>query len=193
MKLPVKSEGFEKCPAGNHLAVCYEVLDIGTQETKFGHKHQIWIGWETPNETMSDGRPFVIGQKYTLSSNEKSNLRLMLESWRGKKFSDDDFGNFDIAAVAGKGCFLNVVHDEHDGNTYANIKAVTALPKGTTSPVPVNAIVLLDLIEGEFNQAMFDLLSDRMQGIIAQSPEYAACTGKEPAKAEPETADSTPF
>lgn len=182
MKLPAKSEAFEKCPAGNHLAVCYEVVDLGTQETNFGKKHQIWIGWETPAELMEDGRPFVIGQRYTLSSNERSNLRLMLESWRGSAFNDDEFGNFDIASCAGKGCFLNVVHTENDGKTYANIKAVTALPKGTETPVPTNQVVTLDL-DDNFSQPMFDLLSDRMRGIIALAPEFADCNGSHPAAA----------
>ena len=199
MKLPEQSSGgsFEKCPAGNHLAVCFEVIDLGTQETNFngekGEKHQIWIGWETPMETMDDGRPFVIGRRYTLSSDERSTLRKHLESWRGRSFTDEDFGNFDIAAVIGKGCFLNVVHKEKGDRTYANIESVAALPKGTQTPELVNDPVQIDLDES-FNVDAFNNLSDRMQETIAASPEYQSLTGKKP---QPSVvggeAEETPF
>src|SRR5215469_18096332 len=35
-------------PAGTHHAVCYCVADLGTQETTFGRKPQLLIGWEFP-------------------------------------------------------------------------------------------------------------------------------------------------
>lgn len=177
MKLPkAPTSTFEKCPEGNHIAVCYEVLDLGTQEMNFQgevkHKHMIWIGWETPDEQMDDGRPYVIGKRYTLSSHEKSTLRKHLESWRGKRFTDDELESFDIANLIGAGCLLNVVHSENDGRTYANIEAVARLPKGTTAPPLVNDATYLSLEPDAFDANVFAGLSERMQETIAQSPEY---------------------
>lgn len=177
MKLPVPSEGsFERCPAGNHLAVCFEVVDLGTQEYKFndeeGKRHQIWIGWETPNELDEEGRPFTIGQRYTLSSHERSNLRKDLESWRGKAFSEEDFGTFDICDIIGKGCFLNVVHVERKGKTYANPDTVAALPKGTQTPALVNEPHKLDLDPESFDSEQFDALPDWLKETVKKSPEY---------------------
>ena len=189
MKLPEQSGSFEKCPAGNHLALCYEVIDLGTQDvmTPDGQKrqHKIWIGWETCFEKMEDGRPFVIGRKYTLSSHEKSTLRKDLESWRGKAFSDEDFGSFEIGNVLGVGCFLNVVHVEKGDRTYANIQAVAALPKGTDTPDLVNAKVLLDLTEEGYDPVVFDNLSDRMKEWVSGSPEWQAVTGGSPVAVKP--------
>jgi hypothetical protein len=181
MKMPVPSEGgkFERCPEGNHVAVCYEVIDIGTVETTYlgetKRQRKIWVGWEIPNETMEDGRPHVIGKRYTLSSYEKATLRKDLESWRGKKFNDKDFGpegNFDIKQLLGKGCLLNVVYSEKEGKTYANIETVAALPKGTATPALTNNTIYLSLDKDEFKPEVFEALSERMQNIIRESPEF---------------------
>jgi len=177
MRLPKATGGdFEKCPAGNHLAVCYCVVDLGTQETNYGVKHQIWIGWETASELMTDGRPFTVGKTYTLSSHEKSNLRNDLESWRGRPFSEDDFGEFEIGNVIGVGCFLNVVHTERENGTYANIASIAALPKGTTTPALVNKAVKLDLDPDTYDVRMFAALSEYTQQRVAKSPEYREVT-----------------
>lgn len=194
MRLPTPAAGtFEKCPAGNHLATCYEVIDLGTQAVKTMDgermKRQIWIGWETPHELMEDGRPFVIGRKYTLSGHEKSSLRKDLESWRGKAFSTEDFGSFQIEKLIGKSCFLNVVHTQNGDKTYANISSVAALPKGTASVEPVNAPVYFSLDAEDFAATVLEGLSEYFQGVITSSPEYAALTGK-PARATVPPADS---
>lgn len=182
MKLPanVSGGGFEKCPPGNHLAICYEVLDLGTQETTYKgemrKKHMIWVGWETPLELMDGGRPYVIGRRYTLSSNENSALRKDLERWRGKAFTDEEFGSqgtFTIESILGKGCFLNVVHTEKGDRTYANVEAVAQMPKGTQTPPQVNPSVYLSLDPAEYDSDTFHGLSDRMQETIASSPEFA--------------------
>ena len=196
VKLPNESTGtFEKAPAGNHLAVCYEVIDLGTQRTEYEGEvklqRKIWIGWELPNELMEDGRPHVIGRRYTLSSHEKSTLRKNLESWRGKAFSKEDFGNFEISNVVGKACFLNVVHNEKKDRTYANIEAVAALPKGTPTPELMNAPIKFDL--DAFDQAVFDALTDRMKETIAMSPEFQKVTGQPVPVGAGEDDEDSPF
>jgi len=170
---PAESTGFQKCPEGTHLATCYEVIDRGTQETRWGKKRQVWIGWETPNELMDDGRPFVIGDKYTFNSHEKSTLRNHLELWRGKRFSDDEISKFAIESVIGTACLLSVIHKESGDRVYANIASIAALPKGTETPELHNERVFFSLERSEFNEAVFNSLSERMQETIKQSPEYA--------------------
>ena len=145
---------------------------------------------------MEDGRPFVIGRRYTLSSHEKSTLRKDLESWRGKPFKDSDFGSdgdFDIQNVIGAACFLNVVHNENDGKTYANIEAVAALPKGTAPPTLVNESVYLSLEPGEFSADAYERLSDRMKETIAKSPEYQQLTVEAASPDRQAELQETPF
>ena len=184
MHMPKSSDtNFAPPPEGTLIAVCYRVIDLGTQLTEFQgeqkKQRKVLISWElNTEETMDDGKPFTIHKRYTLSSHKKSNLRADLESWRGKKFEDSDFGpgGFDIERVLGAGCLLNIVHSHKDGNTYANIAAIVALPKGTVTPPLINTPVYLDL--DDFNQAVFDSLSEGLRETIRKSPEYAKIGNK---------------
>lgn len=184
MYVPKPSGGdFEIVPAGNHLAVCYRFIDLGTQlvEYKGAQKTQrkILISWELPNELLTTGdyagQPFTMGKKYTWSMSEKANLRKDLESWRGKSFTDDDFegpNRFNTHKLIGAPCMLSVVHDSRDGNTYANIKAIAALPKGMARPSPITPPVYFSLEKDLFDNAILDGLSDKLKEIIKGSPEY---------------------
>lgn len=169
---------FTPVPQDNHVAVCYRVIDLGTQQIewqgKIKHQRKVLIGWEIPEAKMEDGRPFTIGQKFTWSMSEKANLRSVLESWRGKAFVEADFGpqGFDIMNIIGVGCMLNVVHAHKNGKTYANIASVAKLPKGMTVPGPTNPRNYVWLSREEFIQANFDNLTEGLKAIIMASPEY---------------------
>src|SRR5260221_10547348 len=145
MHLPAPNErDFESPPAGTHLAVCYRVIDLGTQDSSYNgqqkRQHKVLVSWELPDEKMADGRPFTISQRYTWSMSEKAALRRDLESWRGKPFSDADFGDqgFDIRKLLGVGCLLTIVHTAKNGKTYANITSIARLMKGMSTPNSIN-------------------------------------------------------
>lgn len=179
MKLPKPTEGnYERPPAGNHLAICYRVVDLGTQETTYGAKRQILFSWELCDELMESGEPFSINsRRLTLTGNEKGNLRLMLESWRGKAFSQEDFDSFTIESVLGKACFLNVIHEanEQTGKEYAVVKSVAPVTKSTQVPASINPLLFFSL--DEFDAGVFEQLPEYYQELIAVSPEYAAASG----------------
>lgn len=181
VRMPEKGADFELPPAGAHIAVCYRVIDLGTQETTFKgqkkHTHQILISWELPDEPMRDGRPFSVHKRYTYSSNEKANLRKDLESWRGKKFEDAEFGTWDIGTIISAGCMINIVHDDKGDKVYANIASIMRLPKGTKATPPANATVVFSLDPEEFDSGIFEKLGDNLCSQIAKSPEYAKATG----------------
>jgi len=204
--LPKPQGNYKPVPQGNHVAVCYRVIDLGTQRGEYKGTEKflrkVLISWEIPDELMDDGRPFTIGQRFTWSMHEKATLRHVLESWRGKAFTDDDFDGpnaFDIANVIGKGCMLNVVHATNGEKTYANIKSVAKLPKGMEAPPPTNPRNYVWLSKEEFAQKNFDDLSDSLKDVIMQSPEFKALSDPEriadesenPAPAELE--ESIPF
>jgi hypothetical protein len=177
MTLPKPNDSdFVPPPPGTHLAICYRVIDLGTQMVEWQgqakKQHKIMLSWEMPNELMADGQPFSISQRYTWSSSEKARLRQDLESWRGKKFTDADFGpgGFDIKNIIGKGCLLNIVHNTKGDKTYANIAAIVQLPKGTSIPPKKNADVFFSL--SAFDPETFSGLSEGLRNIIAKSPEY---------------------
>lgn len=181
---------FSPVPAGAHMAICYRVIDLGTQETTWEGKtkqtHQVLVGWEIPEELMEDGRPFTIGQVYTWSMGEKAKLRAHLEAWRGKAFEDIDFrdpkeGGFDIRKIVGKPCMVTVMHSSKNGNTYANVAGVAKLPKSMLAPAaPQNEMAFLWLSADEFDRHAFDGLSEKLKLKIAKSPEYQAITSGKP-------------
>lgn len=184
MYLPPPTGGdFELAPAGTHLAVCYRVIDLGTQTTTFNNQpkqqHKIQVNWELADEKMKDGRPFIVSNRYTWSMSEKATLRKHLESWRGKAFADTDFGptGFNIKNIIGKGCLLTITHSERDGKHYANIGSVGKLMKGMVTPVITNEAAYLWLNPGLFDQEVFNSLTPNMQGTIMQSPEYQELLG----------------
>jgi hypothetical protein len=181
MFLPANEGGdFTPPPSGTHLAICTRVIDLGTQrgEWKGQTKHQrkVLISWELPDELQSEGRPFLISQRYTFSSSEKSRLRQDLEGWRGKRFTDADFGpgGFDIKNVLGKACLLTLVHVDKDGKTYANIASVSALPKGMPLKETATTPIYFSLERDRFDRRAMEELSEGLQDIIAGSPEYRA-------------------
>ena len=176
MSLTAKDSGgdFELVPEGMHVARCYRVIDMGTQYNEHFQKsaHKVIISWEFPEELMSDGRPFATTKRYTVSLHKKATLRQHLESWRGRKFTDEERNGFEISKLLYKTCYVNIVHEANGENTYANVAAITPLPKGVTCPSAVNEQIILDLDVGSFDQSVFDNLSDKLKEQIKGTPEW---------------------
>lgn len=179
MFLPKPSDNdFSPPPPGTHMATCYRVIDLGTQQVEYQGQqklqHKIMLSWELPHELMDDGRPFTISQRYTFSMSEKATLRQHLEAWRGRQFTLEDLSGppngFHMQKVIGAGCMLNIMHEEKNGKTYPNIKAIMALPKGTKAAPLINAPLFFSI--GEFDESVFEQLSDGLKQIIQKSPEY---------------------
>jgi hypothetical protein len=180
MFIPTPSDGggdFKPCPEGTHAAVCIRVCDMGSRlKTYQGQEarmvHEVLISWELTDEKMSDGRPFVVSKNYTWTMSEKGNLRKDLEGWRGAKFTAQDFGNFDIKVLLGKGCLVSVTHSDVGERTYANVSSVSKLMKGMQLPEPVNTPQYIWLNVDRFDEAAFTALSDGLKNKIMATPEY---------------------
>lgn len=178
---PPAGGDFTPPPAGTFPAICYRVIDLGTQQTTYNgqtkRQHKVLLSWELKDEdaVTEDGQPMTIHQRYTWSTHEKAALRQHLESWRGKAFSEADFGpgGFDIKNVLGVGCLLGIVHAEKNDRTFANISSVSKIPKGMEPPSgPVNEKLFLWLEPDKFDREVLAKLSDSLQDTIKFSPEY---------------------
>jgi len=129
---------FEPIPLGTQQAVCVFVEDIGTHEGNYQGKtymrHQIVVCWEL-SENMTkppnEGKPFLVTKFYTLSLGDKANLRKDLENWRGKAFTAEELDGFDVQALIGANCLLNIVeYDKRDGSKGQTIGSISKLMKG---------------------------------------------------------------
>ena len=127
-----KGKDFEPIPTGTQLAVCVANHDIGMQPGYKGGapKHKVVLVWELEERrTMGDfaGQRFVVCKKYTASLDERANLTKDLESWRGKAFTPQQREGFELNALHGKNCNLNMVESD---NGYVNVASITGLIKG---------------------------------------------------------------
>lgn len=146
---------FEKFPLpeeGTIQAVCAGIWDIGLQTTPFVDErtgkpkvqHKVVIAWELNQlidapESEYHGKPYMLSKTYTLSLNEKANLRHDLESWRGKPFTDDEVRNgIDLSKLYGVNCLVGVAHKaKSNGEKIAVITSILPPLKGMEKLTPV--------------------------------------------------------
>lgn len=127
------SAEFIPAPAGVHSAVCVDVVDLGVLEVTYSgqtkRQHKIRIVWQI-DEDMESGKPFIVQRRYTLSLHEKASLRRDLESWRGRPFTESELEGFDVETVIGVPCMLNIIHQQGQSGTFANVTSIMRLAKG---------------------------------------------------------------
>jgi len=121
MILSASSGERELHPEGMHPAVCIMMAGIGTQMTPFKNEDgtdkvqkKMILSFETEHG--------IVSKEYTMSLSDKANLRAHLESWRGKKFTQEELEGFDPEKLLGKTCTVQVMHN--DKGTFANIQNV---------------------------------------------------------------------
>ena len=170
---------YELPPQETSIAVCVSVIDLGHQENKTFNNvsRQVLITWELPTQIMQDERPFVVSKFYTVSLNEKANMRHMLESWRGAAFTEEEIKQgFELKKLLGRWCNLSVIHKERNGKVRADISGIVALlkeQKAKLSKIKVfNDLVYLDF--ANFNYDVFQSLPEWIQKIMRESLEMKA-------------------
>ena len=183
---------YKLVPAGTHMAICYGIVDLGTQAYSYQGEQkqarQCRVLWELHGEdadgqplTLDDGRPLSLSQRYTLSLAEKAKLRKTLISWRGREFTAAELRGFDLRTIIGAPCMLTVTHAVKGDKTFANVDTVTAVPaalKKLGLPELVNKKTYFSF--GYFNQDEFDALTEGLKRVIIQSPEWHAVSHAQP-------------
>lgn len=179
MGLTAKNKGaFELVPEDLHFAICYGIWDLGKQYNEKWDKsqHKVVIVWEIPGvriELDRDGKkvnlPRAISRQFTLSLGAKSDLRKVLEGWRGKKFTDEELENgFDLKKLLGVPCQIQVLHAKVGENTYANVASVVKAPPGTKA----KAENPLTFFSFEENMIIPDNTPEWIAKLIKESEEY---------------------
>ena len=190
----------EPISEGVHVGICYGVVDIGSQYSKQYDKtaRKVIIMWEISDETYTDKdgneQPRTLSREYTLSLNEKSGLRKMLEQWRSRKFTEEERLGFDLMNIVGLPCQITVIHEEKNGNTYANMSGIMVYPKGAEPPKQHNASIYFDTTDKTLSQLdeEMKILPEWIQNKIKESDEYKTLTTA-PSNWEPAESDDLPF
>ena len=181
IKAPVGGGGdFEIAPEGVFLARCYKMVDVGTQTetSQFGTKEnrKIYLYWELLADAdggeapkTEQGQPFSIFNQYKLSMHPKANLRKHLDSWRGKKFTDEEAAEFDITKLLDKFCLLQITHStSKDGQkTYANVDNIMHTKKTVEG---VNEVSSFSIENPDMD--VFNELPEWLQNKIEEAPEW---------------------
>jgi len=175
MSLIIKSNGGGAKPLepGTYTAVCYGLIDIGWQYSEqFGNSSpKVVIMWEIPDEKITiDGeeKSRVVSATYTMSLNEKANLRKVLAAWRGKDFTAEELKGFNLSSILGVPCLLNIARRESTGKTF--VAGVMQPPKGTKKPKATMAPILFDLDNDPLEK--IEVLPAWIQDTIKKSETY---------------------
>lgn len=142
--ITVKAEagsGFAPHPEGQYAIRCVDVLDMGEKVEQFGdhpakltRKIALVFRSEEVNET---GQFYEVSREFTLSMNEKANLRKFLASWRGKSYTEAEAAEgVPLHKLEGACALASIEHktSERTGRTRAEIAAIGPLPKQVTKP-----------------------------------------------------------
>ena len=217
MSLIAKDKGgaqMDPIAPGVYAAVCYGVVDLGTQfNAKFNkEERKVLVQWELPDcraEFQRDGQmvnlPRATSRRYTLSLSVKAALRRDLESWRGRKFTEKELEGFDLKAILGAACQIQMVQETgKDGRVFSGIAAIMALPKGAPRRKPENPLMFFTFDEAGPNPVLPAEMPDWIRKIVCESREWrnigaapqpastpAAAAARPAAPAE--TSDDLPF
>jgi len=174
-KYPVSGGGdFQRPTPGMHPAVCTMIADIGYQQAGiYGIKPKVVFQFELCDENVEGTEnPLIVYDTLTASMSQKANLRAMLTGWRGRAFTDEEAGEFDMKNVLGAYCQLLLVENASGEKVYTNIETIVPWPKGMDKPKPKNPLLFYD----PDNTAVLTKLPEWVQKKIAGAlrPESAA-------------------
>lgn len=184
---------FERAPAGNHPAVLVAIIDLGTQHNEYQGKaswrREVLLVWELPTKKTAAGKSHLMSAAVTLSLNEKATLRKWIDGMTGKKMADGT--EFDITAVLGKTCLLNVLHNDKG---YPRVEAVAGYPDGLPAPTATLAPTAVSLEEFEAGKAIPEwvpwLYSRSLEKMVSPADHVRNCkeiAGEGPPRSAPAT------
>jgi len=175
---------FIQVPVGMHLAMCYRIIDLGTQQTEYQgtvkHQPKVMFQFEVHGEG-EDGKPLVtpqgdplsVSKNFTLSLGEQANLRKDLQTWRGREFTAQELKFFDLKDVLGAWCMLSITHREYNGKTYSSIANINPVPvaiKKAGLPTAHNPLKIFSIANADM--ALFETFSTYIQDKIKSSPQW---------------------
>jgi hypothetical protein len=132
---------FDKHPAGTFTAVCVDVIDLGTNVEAFQNnepklKQKVVLVFATGEIGPESGNPVYASCEYVLSGHAKSKLRLQLEAWRGRPYTDGEIrGGFKLENLVGMAVTITVSHITTSANRiFAKVVGLAPIMKGATPP-----------------------------------------------------------
>jgi len=206
-----EGSSFIPVPPGMHLARCYRIIDLGTQESTYmgnvKHVPRVLFQFEVHSEdadgkalVTSNGEPMTVSKTFTLSLAEKATMRRDLQTWRGKEFTKEELRGFELKNVLGQWAMITVAENESNGKTYTNIANINPVPatiKKNGLPDGKNDLKLFSIDDADLS--LFETFSDYLKDKIRKSPEWERLHGgpsvghSAPSASFDDIADDLPF
>lgn len=128
-------------PEGQFVARCVDTINLGERVEQFQNNpprvvSKCALVFQTPERNPETGEQHIVHAEFTVSMNEKAGLRLLLEAWRGKTYTDEQAeAGVPVHKLVGQAALISVEHKKSaGGRTYAKIKTISAVPKGLEVP-----------------------------------------------------------
>ncbi len=177
MSIIIKENAAPQVAAGTYLAVCFQIIDLGTQpDSGYGEKPKIIVTFELPTERATfDGvdKPLALSKFYNPSLGRNSTLRKDLVAWRGREFTKEELEGFELKNILGKACQVSVIISE---NGKSKIDNIVALMKGVQVPGVTNPLVEYSIHEGKTQtyKNLPEWVRKMADACIEWSPEHQA-------------------
>ena len=172
-------------PEGTHIARCYRLVHMGTiaeqfeGETSFVNK--VHLTFELPDEKHvfkegEEAKPFVISAEYTLSMNDRANLRKLVEGMNGKTMTQEEADLFDVEGLVGMQCLITIKYKTSaKGRKRAEIASASPMMKGQEPRSGFNESKILTF--QNWNNDLFESLPKFVKDKIVSSREYLVMKG----------------
>ena len=122
--------------SGQYTAQCVDCIDLGQKVQDFpGSTTKLAqvcaLVFRTGERNEETGEYIDPSKEFTVSMNKKANLRIFLEQWRGKAYTDEQVeAGIPLHKLAGNHALLTISQKaSRNGRTYASIVACVGLPK----------------------------------------------------------------
>ena len=123
---------------GIHNAVCIGVIFTGKHQSFNRPLPKVTILWEiTENEKIK-----TFSRDYTYSYYEKAELRLHLESWRGRPFTATELSKFKLRNILGVPCKLEIAKNNKN---YKQVENVYRFPAKEQAPKRKSELIYFDI------------------------------------------------
>jgi hypothetical protein len=121
---------FENHPEFDGQAVCVDCTPLKKTQSIYGEHETFRVVFET-TELRQDGKPYLLfSRSFRPSLHEKAAFRAFLKQWFGRDLTKAEQDEFDTESLIGRPARVSVVHNEHNGQTYANIGLIRADKSG---------------------------------------------------------------
>lgn len=151
-------------PQGIHNAVCIGVIDMGTQKSIYSSNRKIALLWEI----YINSQEKTFSREYTFSFHKDAMLRLHLESWRGRPFTDTELADFNIKNIIGVPCKIEI---RKNSKGLKQVQNVSRLPKNESIPIPKGKCIFFDMNDKKTYSAL-EFIPPYLMKRIKETPEY---------------------